>query len=763
MSQRSKKTPGGYKADAPLSDGIPNFQRTFTSGQLPKPARISFLGKGKAIKGHAPSAVYLNWFFGLLLLVVTVLVYQPAWNGKPIWDDDLHLITPELRSLTGLAHIWIQPERTQQYHPLVDTLFWVEDKLWGNSMLGYHLVNILLHAISALLLLKILRHLGVPGAWLAAAIFALHPVHVESVAWLVELKNTLSGVFFFGSALAYLKFDESRSRTSYALVLLLFALGLVAKTIVAMLPVSMLIVLWWKRGRLKWKQDVKPLIPLFIVGIPAGLFTAWMERKFSGAEGEAFDLSIVERFLTAGRAFWFYLGKLFWPADLVMIYPRWNVSPTVWWQYLFPITALLLFAALWACRRRWPPVLAGLLFFGVMLFPLLGFFNVYYFKFSLVADHFQYLPSVGIITLVSTGAAVLIDRLQSWHRTVGYGFCLVVLATLAALTWRQSRIFRDPETCYRAIIAKNPDCSQAHNNLGGVLLQKRLADEAIVQYEKALEINPDYQLAHYNLGVAFLQKGQLNDAIAELQEVLIKDSGNSKARYNLANTFLAKGLVEEAIASYETVLQIQPNYVDARIGLGNALLEQGQVDDAIAHYQKALEVQPVSATAYYNLAVAVLRKGQVDEAIAFSQKALDIQSDYPDAHYFLGNSLFAKGRVNEAITHWQKSFELQPENWSAADALAWVFATYPSASVRDGARAIDLAQQALKLSSSQKPIVFRTLAAAYAETGRFPEAIDLAQQGLELATAQGDLALINKLETDISFYQKNTPLRDTTQ
>ena len=214
-----------------------------------------------------------------------------------------------------------------------------------------------------------------PGAWLAAAIFALHPVHVESVAWLVELKNTLSGVFFFAAVLAYLKFDRSKSRKSYVLVLILFALGLLAKTIVAALPAALLVVLWWKRGKLEWKRDVKPLIPFFVTGIAAGLVTAWMERKFSGAEGHGFDVSMVERFLIAGRAFWFYLGKLFWPTDLILIYPRWHVNSTVWWQYLFPVTALLLFAVLWALRTRWRSPLAALLFFTVMLFPPTRFFQ----------------------------------------------------------------------------------------------------------------------------------------------------------------------------------------------------------------------------------------------------------------------------------------------------------------------------------------------------------------------------------------------------
>ena len=237
----------------------------------------------------------------------TILAYQPAWNGKPIWDDDGHITKPELRSLDGLGRIWIKPGATQQYYPLAHSVFWVEHKLWGDSPLGYHLINILLHIVSAFLLLKILRRLEVPGASLATVIFALHPVQVESVAWISELKNTLSGTLYLGSALAYLEFDRESKKAFYAAALGLFVLGLMAKTVIATLPAALLLVFWWKRGSLSWKRDVLPLVPFFIAGIGFGLFTVWLEQKFIGAEGSEFKLSFIERLLIAGRAFWFYL------------------------------------------------------------------------------------------------------------------------------------------------------------------------------------------------------------------------------------------------------------------------------------------------------------------------------------------------------------------------------------------------------------------------------------------------------------------------
>ena len=332
-----------------------------------------------------------GWVKGWLLLIAVILAYQPAWHGKPIWDDDAHLTPPGLRSSQGLARIWIEPGATQQYYPLVHSIFWIEYKLWGDATPGYHLINILLHAFAALLLWKILRRLQVPGAYLAAAMFALHPVCVESVAWISEIKNTLSGAFYLGAALAYLRFDRTRNWRFYFVTLGLFLLGLMSKTVIATLPAALLVVFWWQRGKLSWKQDVLPLIPFFAVGIGAGLFTAWVEWKFVGASGSGYDFSIMDRLLIAGRAIWFYLGKLVWPVDLAFIYPRWHVSRTVWWQSLFPITALLVSVGLWLLSRRNRAPLAAWLFFVGTLFPALGFFNVYPFCYSFVADHFQYL------------------------------------------------------------------------------------------------------------------------------------------------------------------------------------------------------------------------------------------------------------------------------------------------------------------------------------------------------------------------------------
>ena len=547
-----------------------------------------------------------EWLLALLLVTVTLLAYQPAWSGKPVWDDNEHMTPPKLRSMTGLARIWIQPGATKQYYPLVYSAFWLEDKLWGDATLGYHLVNILLHAASALLVVKILRKLEVPGAWLAAGIFALHPVQVESVAWISELKNTLSGVFYLGAALAYLNFDQSRSRKYFAAALGLFLLGLLSKTVIATLPAALLLIFWWQRGRLFWKRDVQPLAPFFLAGIGAGLFTAWFERAVVRAEGQDFGFSFIERILIAGRALWFYLGSLCWPVKLAFVYPRWVVCQGVWWQYLFPAAMLLLLAGLW-WSRRWHGLLVGLLFFAGTLFPALGFLNVYPFRYSFVADHFQYLASLGIITLASAGAARLLSRRRLWGRAGGNLPCLALLATLASLTWRQSGMYVDAETLWRTTISRNPDTWMAYHNLGTVLLDQGQTDNATLQFQKALAIQPDNPSIRDNLGQALLKNGQEREALAQFQKVLATHPDDALARNNLGQIYAQNGRVREAVIQFQKVLENDPREPMANYNLGNLLFAKRRVDEAIVYFQKALAAHPEFILARNNLGIALLQ------------------------------------------------------------------------------------------------------------------------------------------------------------
>jgi len=506
--------------------------------------------------------IHRDRIYALLLAALTIIAYRPAWNGQTIWDDDAHITRPELRSLEGLARIWMEPGATQQYYPLAHSFFWMQHRFWGNVTLGYHLINILLHVCCALLLVKILRRLNVPGGWLAAAVFALHPVQVESVAWISELKNTLSGVLCLGAALIYLEFDGDRKWTFYAGALCLFILGLASKTVIATLPASLLVIFWWQRGRLAWKNDVLPLLPFFAIGTAAGLFTAWMERTSIGAVGSEFNFSFIERCLIAGRAIWFYLGKLFWPANLIFMYPRWNISQAAWWQYLFPVAALVLLVGLWLWRRRSRGPLAGLLIFAGTLFPALGFFNVYPFRFSFVADHYQYLAAIGPISLAVAGMTAVFGIIGNRKPYLGLILRSGLLVCLGILTWRQCGMFADVETLWQDTIRRNPECWMAHNNLGNVLLQKGNVDEAIAQYERALQIYPDFAEADNNLACvlatcpqASRRNGNRAVELAKRANRLTNDT-NPFYLCTLASAYAEAGRFPEALETSQRALQL---------------------------------------------------------------------------------------------------------------------------------------------------------------------------------------------------------------
>ena len=620
-----------------------------------------------------------DWLGGLLLLIATLLAYQPAWHGQPVWDDAAHLTYPEHRSLHGLVRIWTEPGATQQYYPMVYSVFWVEQKLWGYSMLGYHLVNILLHVSAAFLLLKILRTLQIPAAWLAVAIFALHPLQVESVAWLSELKNTLSGVCYFGSALAYLRFDRTRDKAAYAAALVLFVLGLLAKTVIATLPAALLVVFWWQRGQLSWKRDVLFLIPFFAAGIAAGLFTSSMEREHVGAQGSEFNFTLVERFLIAGRAFWFYLGKLIWPANLIFSYPRWQVSQAVGWQYLFPLVAGLPFGVAGLVSRKTRGPLAALLFFAGTLSPALGFFNVYPFKFSFVADHFQYLACCGPIVAASVGIHNLCQRLGSQKLVWERSFCATLLACLGLLTWWQSHIYTDLETLWRATIARNPDCWLALDGLGAILYEKGQVDEAITLFRSSLAIQPNNAEGQNNLGAALAKKGSVDEATLCFQHAVAIRPGFAEAYRNLGTSLLQRGNVDEAIFAFQQAVTFRPDYASAYYDLGNALLRKGLGNDASVAFQKLLTLQPDSAEAQRTLAGIAWRMATAPnpaqrngtKAIELAKQAEERASGRnPMVTAILAAAYAESGQFDLAITSARQALQLATSQTNAGMAAA---------------------------------------------------------------------------------------------
>ena len=497
--------------------------------------------------------------------MLVVVAYLPALHAGFIWDDDSYVTGNDtLRSADGLAKIWLEPSLSPQYYPVVFTSFWCEYHLWRLRSGGYHTVNLFLHLLTAALVWAVLRRLEVFGAGLAAALFALHPVGVESVAWITERKNVLSAVFCIASALAYLHFDPPdrssapRDRRSYALACVLFLLALLAKSVTASLPVALAVVYWWRRGVVSVRSLV-PLLPLLVLGVSLGLYTSWLETTQVGASGAEWALSPIERGLVAGRALVFYAGRLLWPSKLCFIYPRWEIDARSAWQYAYPVSVLVLLVGLFVARSRIGRApLAALLCFGIVLFPALGFLNVYPQRYSWVADHFQYLASIAPITLAAGG---LVRMASPWPLSLRAGAAAGLLCLLASLTFRQNEIYRDPETLWRATLECNPGCFLAHTNLGNILLRRGEVEAALAHYRASLEIRPDDFVSATDLawllatGPEGVRSPEEAVALAERASAATQ-YGFAPALQTLAAAYAAVGRFEDAVRIGERGLRI---------------------------------------------------------------------------------------------------------------------------------------------------------------------------------------------------------------
>ncbi len=603
-----------------------------------------------------------------LALAATVVAYLPALTGELLWDDAGHVTRPELQSWAGLLRIWFEVGATQQYYPLLHSAFWLEHQLWGDATLGYHLINVLWHALSACLLAAILRRLGVRGAVMAALVFALHPVCVESVAWISEQKNTLSTVFYLAAALAWLCFEEERRPSRYAIASLLFLAALLTKTVTATLPAAILVVVWWRRGRLSWRGDVAPLLPWFVLGAAAGLGTAWMEATQIGATGADFSLSAVERGLLAGRAVWFYLGKLLWPAELTFFYPRWTIDASVAWQWLFPAAALVLLAGLVWYRSRDRGPLAAALLFGGTLVPVLGFVNVYPFVFSYVADHFQYLASLGMIVFL-TAAGLRVYELLRWPRWSGPTVAAGVLLLLGGLSWRQCDMYRDVFSLYETTLERNSSSWAAHLNLGTALEEAGLANEGLPHLQRALELKPDSVDALNSLGNVFNRLGRAKDAQPLLERAIKLQPQFATAHNTLGVTLMALGRYDAGVASFERALEIKPDLTLARVNLGWALANTGRGAAALEQLALARSQQPDLADAEFKTGLVYAMAGRIAEAEPHVSRAVELQPDDPNVRQVLGSLLLQLGRADEAAGQFEEVLQLAPEHAGARQGL----------------------------------------------------------------------------------------------
>jgi len=429
--------------------------------------------------------------------------------------------------------------------------------------------------------------------------------------------------------------------------------------------------IWWQRGR--WRQtDIMWIAPFFAMALAMSILTIAEQLGHIAVQGEAeWTLGFAERLIIASNAIWFYAGKVLCPADLAFVYPRWNVVTSSIWSW-FPLAGVIIVGGvLWAWRRRsWARVgLFGFLFFVMALLPVLGFFDVFYFRYSFVADHFQYLASLGIIALAATGIAQVLERNKLWLTPTGNVLCAVLLVTLAGLTWKQARVYRDPETLWRDTVTKNPVGWMAHDNLGYTLTQAGKLDEAMEHFERALRIRPDYPEAHNNLGVALTRAGRTQEAISHFEQALRLKPHYPDAYYNLGIALADAGRLQEAVVYYERALELKPDNAEAYNNLGNALVRIGRVEDAIRHWEQSLQINPDFAEAHNNWGSALLGMGKAQEAIEHYERSLRINPDYAKAHYNLGTALELTGRTQEAINHYERAAQLNPAFAEAQDAL----------------------------------------------------------------------------------------------
>ena len=628
---------------------------------------------GTAAGGKAGSFSWNQpWLWGLLLVAITVTAYIPVWHAGFIWDDDKFLLeNPLIRMPDGLYRFWFTAS-SPDYFPATSSTLWFEWRLWGKNPLGYHLVNLFLHALSSLLWWRVLVRLKIPGAWLAAALFAVHPVNVESVAWITERKNTLAMFFFVLTLLWYLRFEDTGRRPWYCVSAGAFALALLSKTAVAPLPLVFLGLAWWRQGKVE-RRDLWHSIPFFGMATVMALITIWFQYHLSIGSDIVREDGFFSRLAGAGWAAWFYLYKAVIPLNLIFVYPRWKIDAANLLSYVPVFLATTGFLVCWHYRRQWGKAwLLGLGYFVVMLLPVLGFLNIYFMRYSLVADHWQYFSIIGPIALIAAGITRGLHSFGERKQLLLPVICGILLIALGGLTWRQCGMFADVETLWRTTLAGNPDSSMVYNNLGGILLEKGQTNEAITLFQKALEVEPEHANAHDNLGNALRQMGRADEAIVHFERALEIQPDHAKAHNSFGSVLRQMGRVDEAIVHFERALEIQPGFVNAHNNLAFALHQKGMLDEAIVHFQRSLELQPDEAGAWNNLANALIQRGRVREAIALAQQADRLSGGMnPVIIGTLAAAYAGAGRFSEAVTAARQAMQLSyaQSNIALANAL----------------------------------------------------------------------------------------------
>lgn len=655
-----------------------------------------------------PSARGRILLLALCLAAATVVAYAPSLRGGFIWDDPDYVVNnPTLRSVQGLERIWTEIRSVPQWYPLVHTSYWFEFQLYsalglgspqpGLWPVGFKLTNLLLHIATALLLWRLLWRLEVPGAYLAAVVFALHPVHVESVAWITERKNALSGLLYIAAFLALLKsgvgFEfPAAARSPFAdqqedgdgvprtrwwlLSLVLYVGALLSKTVTATFLPAYFVVAWWKRARVR-RRDLILLAPFLAFAVYAGLITAGLEKTHVGAVGPAWDYSdtwpgeVAARTLIAGRAVAFYASKLVWPHPLAFMYERWTIDPSSPGQWAIPIVVCVILVTLVVAQRRIGrgPAAGGLLFVGT-LFPALGFANVYPHRYSFVADHFQHLASIAITTLLCAGIALLVRRIK--RASIGIGVTVLLAGVLSALTFRQGFAYESAERLWQDTIQKSPRAWVAYINLGNLAVNENRREDAASYYERAQQIAPEVADTWFNMGNVHAERQEWDAAVAAFNKALQLSERNPISVVHL-DSLLALGRIAalrgastaEAEAYFTRALSIRNNYPVAYIRYGTFLERAGRKAEALGQFARAVELQPTSFEARLNAGRLLVMLGELPEALIQLEQAVLLNPGSVDAWTWLGGAQLTVGDRGRAMYCFDRALKIDP-NWEPA-------------------------------------------------------------------------------------------------
>lgn len=762
-------------------------------------------GKGRMTRSPRETA---GWPIPLIYIGLTAITWivfsQTLGNDFINYDDNLYVYqNPSVKSGLTIPNLVTAVTRplVGNWHPLTAISLMLDAQFFGLHASGYHFDNVLFHTVAVLLLFIVLRKMtgAVWRSAFVAALFAIHPLRVESVAWISERKDVLSGVFFMLTLGAYIRYTrQPLALGRYLFVIATFTLGLLAKSMLVTVPFVLLLLDYWPLQRFafpfpsgRWRAVSSRLIleklPFLMVAAAVSVATLWAQEP-ALEPSQAWPLGW--RVNNALLTIWSYLRQMIWPTHLAVFYPH-PEGDIPFWQVSFALLFLVVVsAAVVAWRKKYPYLVTGWFWYLGMLIPVIGLIQV---GLQAHADRYTYLPQIGIYLMISWGIA---DLTKSWRlRPVAVGsVATLVIVVLMSVAWKQAGYWSNSERLWshaldvtrnnfvaerglgtallkrgqvdqaiahqREALRLRPGDANILTNLANALVQKREFAEAIDHYRQVIRLRPNDNEAYRNLAKALLQNGATEEAVAELREALRLQPKDSDAAYSLGNAFLQKGELDEAIGHYRKAIEANPSHSAAHYNLALTLQQKGRLDEAIAEFRETLRLQPNNAEAHNNLAIILLKKGETQDAIAEWQSALQIQPQNADVHNNLAVAFLRERRTSDALAEWQETLRLRPDKTATQISLAWVLATFPDPTIRDGNKAIALAQRAYQTAADRNLMIFRVLAAAYAETGRFREAIAAAAEGAQRAEERGQLSIARFLQGDRALYEQGVPLRE---